>query len=131
MVREIQLRMLDDYPGDRGKDIIRLDYDSMNLLGVDTGEIIEIKGERIGIAKCMPLFPSDQGKGIARLDLIEMMLYGISLGSSVSLINRVTKIHHPEIWDRLASYVTEYPDRIEKLKKLDLSWDQPQIFSFL
>ena len=41
-----------------------------------TGDVIEIKGKRRTVAKCLPLYPSDEGKGIIRIlmDLEEIIL---------------------------------------------------------
>ena len=37
-------------------------------LNASTGDVIEIKGKRRTVAKCLPLYPSDEGKGIIRID---------------------------------------------------------------
>jgi len=35
----------------------RIDYDSMDSLSASTGDVIEIKGKRRTVAKCLPLYP--------------------------------------------------------------------------
>jgi hypothetical protein len=40
-------------------------WDSLNA---STGDVIEIRGKRKTVAKCLPLYPSDEGKGIIRVD---------------------------------------------------------------
>lgn len=62
------LKTIESYTRDVGRGVARIDYDAMDLLGVGTGNIIEVKGKNRTVAKCLPVYPSDEGKGIIRLD---------------------------------------------------------------
>ena len=64
----VSLKVLEAYTRDVGRGTARIDYDTMGSLGVSTGDIIEIKGKRRTVVKCLPLYPSDEGKGIVMLD---------------------------------------------------------------
>jgi transitional endoplasmic reticulum ATPase len=64
----LSLKVLEAYTRDVGRGVARIDYDSMDTLGASTGDVIEIKGKRRTVAKCLPLYPSDEGKGIIRID---------------------------------------------------------------
>ena len=64
----LSLKVLEAYTRDVGRGVARIDYDSMDNLGASTGDVIEIKGKRRTVAKCLPLYPSDEGKGIIRID---------------------------------------------------------------
>ena len=62
------LKVLEAYTRDVGRGVARIDYDTMDSLNASTGDIIEIKGKRRTVAKCLPLHPSDEGKGRIRVD---------------------------------------------------------------
>jgi len=64
----LSLKVLEAYTRDVGRGVARIDYDSMDTLNASTGDVIEIKGKRRTVAKCLPLYPSDEGKGIIRID---------------------------------------------------------------
>jgi len=84
----LSLKVLEAYTRDVGRGVARLDYDSMDNLSASTGDVIEIKGKRRTVAKCLPLYPSDEGKGIIRIDGLGRNNSGIAIGDSVT----VTKI---------------------------------------
>ena len=60
----------------------------MDNLSASTGDVIEIKGKRRTVAKCLPLYPSDEGKGIIRIDGLGRNNSGIAIGDAIT----VTKI---------------------------------------
>ena len=80
----ISLKVLEAYTRDVGRGTARIDYDTMASLGVSTGDIIEIKGKRRTVVKCLPLYPSDEGKGIIRLDGLVRNNAGIAIGDAVN-----------------------------------------------
>lgn len=82
------LKVLEAYTRDVGRGVARIDYDSMDNLSASTGDVIEIKGKRRTVAKCLPLYPSDEGKGIIRIDGLGRNNSGIAIGDAVT----VTKI---------------------------------------
>ena len=67
----LSLKVLEAYTRDVGRGLARIDYDSMDSLSASTGDVIEIRGKRRTVAKCLPLNISivirihiDQSKGI-------------------------------------------------------------------
>ncbi|MHA2091984.1 MAG: hypothetical protein ACW98K_14115, partial [Candidatus Kariarchaeaceae archaeon] len=50
----------------RGK--IRLDNEAMRSIGISTGEIVEIKGQRTTAAVAWPAYPEDLKRSIIRMD---------------------------------------------------------------
>jgi len=76
---------LEAYTRDVGRGVARIDYDSMDTLSASTGDVIEIKGKRRTVAKCLPLYPSDEGKGIIRIDGLGRNNSGIAIGDSISV----------------------------------------------
>ena len=81
----LSLKVLEAYTRDVGRGVARIDYDSMDSLGASTGDVIEIKGKRRTVAKCLPLYPSDEGKGIIRVDGLVRNNAGIAIGDTVSV----------------------------------------------
>ncbi|MDI1496059.1 MAG: Cell division cycle protein 48-like protein [Cenarchaeum symbiont of Oopsacas minuta] len=76
---------MEAYTRDVGRGVARIDYDSMDNLGASTGDVIEIKGKRRTVAKCLPLYPSDEGKGIIRIDGLGRNNSGIAIGDAISV----------------------------------------------
>ena len=82
---ELSLKVLEAYTRDVGRGVARIDYDSMDTLNASTGDVIEIKGKRRTVAKCLPLYPSDEGKGIIRIDGLGRNNSGIAIGDSIKV----------------------------------------------
>ena len=57
----------------------------MKALGVSAGDILEIKGKRRSVAKCLPLYPSDEKIGVVRVDGLVRNNTGITIGDTVTL----------------------------------------------
>ena len=79
------LKVLEAYTRDVGRGVARIDYDSMDTLNASTGDVIEIKGKRRTVAKCLPLYPSDEGKGIIRIDGLGRNNSGIAIGDTIAV----------------------------------------------
>src|SRR3954471_14680425 len=83
MTDDHTLKVLEAYTRDVGRGVARIDYDSMDSLSASTGDVVEIKGKRKTVAKCLPLYPSDEGKGIIRVDGLVRNNAGIAIGDAV------------------------------------------------
>ena len=81
----ISLKVLEAYTRDVGRGVARIDYDSMDTLNASTGDVIEVKGKRRTVAKCLPLYPSDEGKGIIRIDGLGRNNSGIAIGDTITV----------------------------------------------
>ncbi len=81
----LTLKVLEAYTRDVGRGVARIDYDSMDALNASTGDVIEIKGKRRTVAKCLPLYPSDEGKGIIRIDGLGRNNSGIAIGDTITV----------------------------------------------
>ena len=81
----LSLKVLEAYTRDVGRGVARIDYDSMDTLNASTGDVIEIKGKRRTVAKCLPLYPSDEGKGIIRIYGLGRNNSGIAIGDTISV----------------------------------------------
>ena len=81
----LTLKVLEAYTRDVGRGVARIDYDSMDSLNASTGDVIELKGKRRTVAKCLPLYPSDEGKGIIRIDGLGRNNAGIAIGDTITV----------------------------------------------
>lgn len=81
----LSLKVLEAYTRDVGRGVARIDYDSMDSLSASTGDVVEIRGKRRTVAKCLPLYPSDEGKGIIRIDGLVRNNSGVAIGDTVTV----------------------------------------------
>jgi len=81
----VNLKVLEAYTRDVGRGVARIDYDVMDSLAASTGDVVEIKGKRRTVAKCLPLYPSDEGRGIIRIDGLTRNNSGVAIGDTVSV----------------------------------------------
>ncbi|MBI2126425.1 MAG: CDC48 family AAA ATPase [Thaumarchaeota archaeon] len=81
----VSLKVLEAYTRDVGRGVARIDYDAMDALDASTGDIIEIKGKRRTVAKCLPLYPSDEGRGVIRIDGLIRNNAGVAISDTVSI----------------------------------------------
>jgi transitional endoplasmic reticulum ATPase len=81
----LPLKVLEAYTRDVGKGTARIDYEAMDSLGATTGDIIEIKGKRRTVAKCLPLYPADEGKNSIRIDGLMRNNAGIAIGDTINI----------------------------------------------
>ena len=79
------MKVLEAYTRDVGRGVIRLDYDAMDSLEASTGDVVEIKGKRRTVGKCLPLYPSDEGRGVVRIDGLLRNNSGVAIGDSVTV----------------------------------------------
>lgn len=80
------LKVLAAYARDVGRGVVRIDHQSMDSLGVSTGDTIEIIGKKDGMdAKCYPLLPSDEGQGITRIDPEIRKIIGAMIDDTVTI----------------------------------------------
>jgi len=63
-----QLKVKEALPKDVGRAIARIDPEEMKGLGLEVGQIVEIKGKRKTAAKAMPCYADDRGKNIIQID---------------------------------------------------------------
>jgi len=62
-------KVIEAYTRDVGRGVCRLDYDTMDMLDIATGDPLKLKNkDTVTGAKALPLYPSDEGKDIVRID---------------------------------------------------------------
>src|SRR3989344_3632738 len=85
MNKEIQLKVAEAMQIDYGKRIVRLDSNARTILGLTTGDIVEIKGKKNSAAIVLPAHPQDEGLNVIRMDGILRQNTGVGLGDSVTV----------------------------------------------
>ncbi|MFP4174213.1 MAG: CDC48 family AAA ATPase [Halobacteriales archaeon] len=79
----VQLKVGGVKPDDAGRGIARVDKDAMRKLGVVSGDVIEIEGERKTVAKVWPGYSQDTGNGIIRIDGETRSSAGVGIDDNV------------------------------------------------
>jgi len=82
-IKEIVLRVQDPDPSHVGRNIITLDRQSKEKLGVTSGDIVELEGARRTAAVIWPARQEDEGREIIRMDNLIRHNSGIGLGERV------------------------------------------------
>lgn len=85
--KTVSLKVLAAYARDIGRGVVRIDHDSMDVLGVSTSDTVEVVGKKdVTEALCYPLLPSDEGKGITRIDPKIRQAIGTDLDDTVEIM---------------------------------------------
>ncbi len=66
--KEVKLKVMEAVQDDVNKGIVKIDSNFMKQIGVNPGEVVEIKGERITAAIVDRAYPGDIGLNIIRMD---------------------------------------------------------------
>ena len=62
MSNEIRLKVVEAKQRDAGRGKARIDDETMRILGIMVGDVIEIKGKKTTAAVAWPAYQGDQGK---------------------------------------------------------------------
>ena len=65
---ELKLKVMEAVQDDVNKGIVKIDSGFMKEIGVNSGDIVEVKGERITAAIVDRAYPGDIGLNIIRMD---------------------------------------------------------------
>jgi transitional endoplasmic reticulum ATPase len=79
----IQLKVGGVKPDDAGRGIARVDKEAMRELGVVSGDVIEVEGERKTVAKVWPGYSQDTGNGVIRIDGETRSSAGVGIDDNV------------------------------------------------
>jgi len=81
--REAVLRVVEARQRDVGRNIVRIDRETCERLGVGPGDIVEVIGKRSTVAVVWPAYTEDEGEGIIRMDGYVRHNAGVSIGDNV------------------------------------------------
>ena len=93
-----QLNVFEAYTRDVGRNIARIDYDTMDALNLNTGATILLKSKKgkIAVGKALPLYPADESKKMIRIDGIMRKNLDVIVKESIEIQKTETK-HAEEI----------------------------------
>ena len=91
MQKEVVLKVEDPDPSHVGRNIVTLDREAKESLGVTSGDIVEIEGLKKTGAVIWPARAEDEGKGVIRMDSFIRHNAGIGLGERVKVRSAVYK----------------------------------------
>jgi len=81
----LRLKVASAQQQDVGKGIVRIGADQFKVLGIERGDVIEIKGKRLTAAIVVPGYHEDQGLDIVRMDGLIRGNSGVGIGENVEL----------------------------------------------
>jgi transitional endoplasmic reticulum ATPase len=64
----LTLRVVEALAKDVGRGIARIDPEDLKNLGAEVGDIVQLQGKRLTVAKVMPAYQEARGKGIVQID---------------------------------------------------------------
>ncbi len=79
MSEVVHLKVKKSLPADVGHGRARIDQKTRDQLGVNTNDIIEIRGTRVTCSSVMRLLPEEEGRGIIRIDGMIRKNAGVSV----------------------------------------------------
>jgi hypothetical protein len=82
---EVRLRVVEAKQRDAGRGKARIDDETMRLLGIMVGDVIEIKGKKITAAVAWPSYRGDQGKKLIRMDGLVRKNAEVTLNEDVTI----------------------------------------------
>ncbi|MFM8443016.1 MAG: CDC48 family AAA ATPase [Methylococcus sp.] len=85
MSNTLKLKVTEALPKDAGRAYARLDPTDIAALGAKVGDIVEIRGKAVSVAKLMPTYPDLRGKGIAQLDGLTRRNAGLAMDDKVEI----------------------------------------------
>lgn len=83
--RGLRLRVAEGVAKDLGRAVARIDPEDMEVLGVRTGDLIEVEGARLTAARVVPTQPAARGASKIQIDGIIRDNAGVGLGDEVHL----------------------------------------------
>ena len=89
--KEVILKVKEALRRDAERGIARIDRETMQKLGVKTGDVIEIMGRRRTAALAVPLYPEESGQGIIRIDGTTRRNAGVGIDDEVRVRKLVAK----------------------------------------
>ncbi len=82
---KISLRVQKAKKRDIGRNIIRIDQETMERLDIQTGDVIKLTGKRDSAGIAWPSYPQDSGLGIIRIDSRLRKNTGTSIDDTIQI----------------------------------------------
>jgi transitional endoplasmic reticulum ATPase len=116
----IRLKVAAAMPKDQGRNIIRLNSDVRNHLGIRSGDFILLKGTKETVAICWPSLKEDEVLDMIRMDGLIRLNTGVKLGESVE-VSKVIVPDAKRVTLAPSQPVRFRPDDAQRLKQMILN----------
>ncbi|MDO8589348.1 MAG: AAA family ATPase, partial [Armatimonadota bacterium] len=83
--RPSSFRVAEALPKDAGRGLVRLDPQDLTRLGAEVGDVAEITGKRVTVARVMPAYSDHRGQGLVQMDGILRANAGAGLDEKVTV----------------------------------------------
>ncbi len=141
----IKLRVQEAKKSDIGRNIIRIDKQSMNQLKIQTGDVVEVSGEKQSAAIAWPSYPQDNGLGIVRIDsrlqkntgtriddTLEIRKVKTEVAQNIVLAPSSVKIrNNPRFESFVKRKLTNYPITVDDFVFISLGISRELIFKVM
>jgi len=85
MSETLKLKVVEALPKDTGRAYARLDPGDIAKLGLNVGDLVQLRGKGMSVAKLMPTYPDLRGKGVAQLDGLTRRNAGLGMDEKVQI----------------------------------------------
>jgi transitional endoplasmic reticulum ATPase len=85
---KLRLTVIEARREDVGRGIVRVDPETLRLIGASPGDVLEVEGRMKTVAKAMPTFKEQRGQQLIQLDGVGRTNAGVALGQK-ALIRKV------------------------------------------
>ncbi|MHC6180604.1 AAA family ATPase [Clostridium sp. JNZ X4-2] len=103
-INSVKLKVKEGLVEDSRKGIVRINREDMEQLGVDTGDVISIKGKRTTAAKVYPSFNDIYGSPLVQMDGIIRHNAGVGINNEVTVSKTEVKIARKVVLSPLESF---------------------------
>jgi len=97
MSEVLKLKVVEGFPKDTGRGYARMDPLEISKLGLSVGDIVQLRGKGLSVAKLMPTYPDMRGKGIVQLDGLTRRNAGLGMDDKVQI--------EPAVWKQASRIV--------------------------
>lgn len=102
--KQVELIVREGLVEDARKGIVRINRDDLDLLGVESGDVIRVKGERATTVKVFPAFGDVYGMRVIQMDGIIRRNAGASLGETVEVCKGEMRKGHKLVLSPLENF---------------------------
>jgi hypothetical protein len=91
LFNELPLTVMESEVQDANRQVVRIDLEEMNKMGLSDGDLVDIVGESTSkTLTCLELLPVDTSKGIIRIDRTSRNEVGVKIGDKI-IVRRVSQ----------------------------------------
>lgn len=117
-LNSVKLKVKEGLVEDSRKGIVRINREDMEQLGVDTGDVISIRGKRTTAAKVYPSFNDIYGSPLVQMDGIIRHNAGVGINNEVTVSKTEVKIARKVVLSPLENFSDWTQEDEEEIKSI-------------